>query len=223
MPLRFIVAREEYTRGPSGSLSLDIYTVNSVQDLLPKLGWEAYPEDGSEFVYNMESLRDANGDGMDFYCIKELQPDGQLSEDLAAIFEGEAWLYCEDFAGAVVGPFADRIKAEEHREKLRARGDAGIGRIVSPEEATEKAKCAAVLKLTPEQDLQVIGPDQETMKGLQNEAFTQHPEQTFHASSDNPSFQNIPKPMYCGACDSVYNGIPKCPVCGATLIQGGRR
>lgn len=45
------------------------------------------------------------------------------------------WLYAEDLARALIGPFESKESAQEHIEFCRRRGDADPGKIVTEEEA----------------------------------------------------------------------------------------
>jgi hypothetical protein len=80
-PRRFIVYKEPYDRGftSAGDMTLrkakDLDTL--IRDLEPEMTKELLPH-----MSPTDWLEQASGEGFDYYLIKELLPDGTLSEDL---------------------------------------------------------------------------------------------------------------------------------------------
>lgn len=87
---KFIVACDEYGGfSGGGPLTVDLYEAGDLDDLILNVLQEAVrPEDwdDDDGKYPCPSptkyLQDANGDGMNFYIIKELLPDGTLGPEL---------------------------------------------------------------------------------------------------------------------------------------------
>lgn len=68
------------------------------------------------------------------------------------------FVYAEDFAGALIGPFDDTDAANDHIEFCRKRGDGAEARIVTEQEAMDidAGWPGAIMKLTPQEDRDYI-------------------------------------------------------------------
>ncbi len=71
----FIVVTEVSDRCDSGELKLELHLAKSLDDLLFKL---------EEWDGTVDEFRQGNGDGGNYYLVKELLPDGTLSAELLA-------------------------------------------------------------------------------------------------------------------------------------------
>ncbi len=83
----FLVVKLEYTRGMDDLPTLELVRAVSLDDCLVELlGWgtEEVIQARAEYPSVTEAIREQNGEGMDWYMIKELLPDGTLSKDLLA-------------------------------------------------------------------------------------------------------------------------------------------
>lgn len=83
----FIIAGEEYTRFGDGEYILKSIQAESLDECIRKLEPELCPpaeecNDKTGWKSPTHWLRESNGDGMNGYAIKELRPDGSLSENL---------------------------------------------------------------------------------------------------------------------------------------------
>lgn len=73
------------------------------------------------------------------------------------------YLYCEDLAAGLVGPFKTKKKAHKHRKFLEERGDADPGKIITAEEATPyldqiKADTFPGVFMSPKEDRKDLWP-----------------------------------------------------------------
>ena len=69
------------------------------------------------------------------------------------------YLYCEDFAAAVVGPFDDRESAEDHIRYCERRGDGATMQVVTEQEAHDLAdEHPNCVWMTPTEDRAVVMP-----------------------------------------------------------------
>ena len=75
----FIVAREAYDRFSAGSISLESHRSESIEKLIVKLLNEQWGEDFTTEDTAVECFNEYNGDGADFFVIKELVK-GELVE-----------------------------------------------------------------------------------------------------------------------------------------------
>jgi hypothetical protein len=80
---QFIVACEEYERFGGGQIEVDLHEAKDINELIQTLEDMNDDDfgDGEHYTSPLEWLAAANGDGMNFYIIKELK-DGKLSGDL---------------------------------------------------------------------------------------------------------------------------------------------
>lgn len=62
------------------------------------------------------------------------------------------YLYAEDFAAALIGPFPGWKEVLEHQRMCRARGDSATMLVLSTEQEVEAFKPRCGIFLTPEQD-----------------------------------------------------------------------
>lgn len=71
-----------------------------------------------------------------------------------ALLPEPVYLYCEDLAAGLVGPFATLQGAFEHRDFLKQRGDASTGTVVKKSTAERQGwfTSPGVLQLTPDED-----------------------------------------------------------------------
>jgi hypothetical protein len=81
----FVVVVEEYTRfGAGGQLDLRVIHAASLDECINQLeDWaDEDDEEAREEGAATRWLQEANGDGMNYYLVKELRPDGTLSDPL---------------------------------------------------------------------------------------------------------------------------------------------
>lgn len=78
---KFIVVCEEYERHGPGQISLTLHDAPDLETVVLALE-DIDPADEEGDYDAVEWLKQSNGDGMNFYIIKELLPDGTLSDDL---------------------------------------------------------------------------------------------------------------------------------------------
>lgn len=80
----FIVFCEEYERFGGGQVDFELYEAADFEALCQILDpdYDASEDSEDDIVPLVDDFRGRNGDGCDFYIIKEILPDGTLSDDL---------------------------------------------------------------------------------------------------------------------------------------------